>query len=170
MLQLYHTIVGFLKEIIWYTVYRSTVSTHLHFYRCRPWQQHAAADTSLATVWQSKHESQQLTSSDGNAISSSNRNSIKTETRGSSMVGGNHSKASTATRYSQPTISRRRKIKGKTRLWQQHTVLDTSLAIVQQSSHERQQSAGLQQCNIKQQQKQEQDRDKGQQHGESQLQ
>jgi len=34
VLQLYHTIVGFPEEVILYAVYRSTVSTHLHFYRC----------------------------------------------------------------------------------------------------------------------------------------
>ncbi len=34
VLRLYHSIVGFPEQIIWYTVYGSTVSTHLHFYRC----------------------------------------------------------------------------------------------------------------------------------------
>jgi len=34
VLWLYHSIVGFTEQIIWYTIYRSTISAHLHFYRC----------------------------------------------------------------------------------------------------------------------------------------
>jgi len=55
------------------------------------------------------------------------------------MVGGSRSKASNCYQVQPTNHQQEKKNKSKTRLWQQHTVLDASLATAQQSSHKRQQ-------------------------------